>query len=117
MQSSRNIEKNQPVAPILRALSAIESIANLAWLRSLQRVVGALLGGYAFTAALVALLTIVLAHVGLPRSEAVVSASMLGFLIYLLVLLWAFSVRSLARLWAVLAAGTALTCGLLPLIL
>lgn len=104
------------LAKIPRVLVAIKSIANLPWFRRPQQVVGAVLGGYAFTAALVALLTIALAHAGLPRSEAVVSASMLGFLVYLVVLLWAFSVRGLVRLWAVLAGATALTCGLLALI-
>ena len=86
------------------------------WLRIGQRVAGALLGGYAFSAALVALLTVALARAGLPRSEAVVSASLLGFGVYLLVLLWAFSVPSLLRLWAWLACTTALTGGLLALL-
>lgn len=81
----------------------------------LLRVTGALLGGYGFTAALVALLAGALPLVGMARSEAVVLAAMLGFVIYLLVLLWAFSVRSLARLWAVLAGGTALAYGLIAL--
>ena len=80
------------------------------------RVLGAIAGGYAFTAALVALLAAALPLLGLARSEAVVSAAMLGFVIYLLVLLWAFSVRSLARLWAVLAGGTGLAFGLFQLV-
>lgn len=80
------------------------------------RITAALPGGYAFSAACVALLTAGLPRLGLSRSEAVASAAMAGFVLYLLVLLWAFSVRSLARLWAVLAAGTALACGLLFLI-
>lgn len=90
----------------------------MAWagLVVLLRVTGALLGGYAFSAALVALLAVGLPLLGLPRSEAVVSAAMLGFVLYLLLLLWAFSVRSLVRLWGVLAAGTALACGLILLI-
>ena len=90
----------------------MKSIAHLPWLRIVQRIIGALPGGYLFTAAQVALLTIVLERAGLARSEAVVSASMGGFLLYLLVLLWTFSVRSLARLWALLAGGTALAGGL-----
>ncbi|MDP3796229.1 MAG: iron uptake protein [Polaromonas sp.] len=79
------------------------------------RVTAALLGGYAFSAALVALLATALALAGMARSEAVVLAAMLGFVLYLLVLLWAFSVRSLARLWAVLAGGSVLGYGLLQL--
>ena len=80
------------------------------------RVTAALLGGYAFSAALVALLAAALPLAGMARSEAVVLAAMLGFLLYLLVLLWAFSVRSLARLWARLAGASVLACGLLQLI-
>ncbi|MDO8372947.1 MAG: PepSY domain-containing protein, partial [Polaromonas sp.] len=66
------------------------------WVRIVLRLIAALPGGYAFTAALVALLAAALPLLGLARSEAVVSAAMLGFVLYLLVLLWAFSVRSLA---------------------
>lgn len=80
------------------------------------RVTAALLGGYAFSAALVALLAAVLPLAGMARSEAVVLAAMLGFVLYLLVLLWAFSVRSLARLWAGLAGASVLAYGLLQLI-
>ncbi len=86
------------------------------WVRIVLRLIAALPGGYAFTAALVALLAAALPLLGLARSEAVVSAAMLGFVLYLLVLLWAFSVRSLAWLWAVLAGGTALVLVLLQLI-
>ena len=116
LRSGQNSESNRPLAHIQRALAAIDSIADLVWLRIGQRVAGALLGGYAFSAALVALLTVALARAGLPRSEAVVSASLLGFGVYLLVLLWAFSVPSLLRLWAWLACATALTGGLLALL-
>jgi hypothetical protein len=80
------------------------------------RVVAAIAGGYAFTASCVALLAATLPLAGMQRSEAVVLSAMLGFLFYLGVLLWAFSVRSLARLWTVLAGGTALAFGLFQLI-
>lgn len=90
--------------------------ATRSWVRIVLRLIAALPGGYAFTAAVVALLATALPLLGLARSEAVVSAAMLGFVLYLLVLLWAFSVRSLARLWAVLAGGTALAFGLFQLV-
>ena len=51
-------------------------------------------------------------HVRLLRSEAVVLAAMLGFVVYLVVLLWAFAERSLARLAAVVLAGAAAAHGL-----
>ena len=71
------------------------------------RVVGAVFGGYALTALAVATASAVLARLGMTRSEAVVLAAMLGFVLYLVLLLWAFSVKSTARLWLVLAAGMA----------
>ncbi|MES2950144.1 MAG: iron uptake protein [Pseudomonadota bacterium] len=76
------------------------------------RVTGAVLGSYGISAALVALLAVGLTAAGLARSEAVVTASLLGFVLYLVVVLWAFSVRSLARLWVCLGGGTALLLGL-----
>ncbi|HKO91892.1 MAG TPA: PepSY-associated TM helix domain-containing protein [Polyangiaceae bacterium] len=55
------------------------------------RIVLSLLGGYAFSAAVSAGLAWGLPRVSsLPRGEAVVLAGMLGFVIYLGVLLWAF---------------------------
>lgn len=78
------------------------------------RVLGAVGGGYAFCAACVALLAVALPRLaGVPRSEAVLAAAMLGFVLYLAVLVWAFSVPSLGRLWCALAGGTALAYGLL----
>lgn len=78
----------------------------------LLRIIGAVLGGYAVSAAVVALLAVGLTRLSMARSEAVVSASLLGFVLYLLVLLWAFSVRSLWRLWAGVVGGSALAYGL-----
>jgi hypothetical protein len=69
------------------------------------RVLGAVGGGYAVTAASVAALAAVLAACGMARPDAVVLAAMLGFLLYLALLLWAFTVKSVARLWLALAAG------------
>jgi hypothetical protein len=82
----------------------------------LLRVTLAVAGGYALTAALVALLTQGLVLAGLPRSEATVSAAMLGFVIYLVVLLWAFSVRSTSRLSLGVLGGAALAWGVLQFI-
>jgi hypothetical protein len=72
------------------------------------RVLGAVFGGYALTALAVSTAGAVMARLGLTRSEAVVLAAMAGFLIYLGLLLWAFSVQSLARLWAALLAWAVL---------
>lgn len=76
------------------------------------RLIAAIPGGYALTAAVVAVLGGLLPLLGLARSEAVVLSAMLGFVLYLLLLLWAFAQRSLARLWGVFAGGLA-ACGTL----
>lgn len=73
------------------------------------RIVGAVAGGYLLTALTVIAAGAVLARLGMARSEAVALSSMLGFVFYLVLMLWAFSVRSTARLVLVLAAGTMMT--------
>lgn len=69
------------------------------------RLLGAVFGGYALTVLTVVAAGAVMARLGMARSEAAVLAAMLGFVVYLALLLWAFSIRSVARLWLVLAAG------------
>lgn len=76
------------------------------------RVLGAVFGGYALTALMVAAAGAVVARLGMARSEAVVSAAMLGFVAYLALLLWGFSVKSVARLWVTLASGAVVLAGL-----
>ncbi len=100
------VTMHSPSNVVLRARATVTA-------RVLLRVTGAVLGSYIACAALVALVAVGLAALGLTRSEAVVTASLLGFVFYLLVVLWAFSVRKLAWLWACLAGGTALAYGLM----
>ena len=85
-------------------------------LHAALRVLGAVGGGYALSALGVAAGAALLARAGMPPSEAVALAAMLGFIAYLLVLLWAFSVPSLARLWLVLGGAGALLAALLAVI-
>lgn len=73
------------------------------------RIVGAIGGGYLLTASTVIAAGAVLARLGMARSEAVALSSMLGFVFYLVLLVWAFGVRSAAQLWGGLAAGAVLT--------
>ncbi|MBA3595148.1 MAG: hypothetical protein M3Q12_00580 [Pseudomonadota bacterium] len=82
----------------------------------LLRLLAAIGGGYALTAATVPLAALLLAAAGMARSEATTLAMMLGFIFYALLLLWAFSVGSLSRLWTVLAGSTAVTTGALLLL-
>ena len=72
-----------------------------------QRVLLAVVGGYLLTSGLVSFGALALAAV-MPRSEAVVLMAMLGFIVYLGLLIWAFAERRLSRLWLVLGAGAVL---------
>lgn len=74
------------------------------------RIVLAIVGGYAVASGLVALIAAGLPlAAGLARNEAVVLASMLGFLFYLALLICGFSIQRLPRLFllfATLGAGS-----------
>ena len=87
-----------------RGAVGLKRVASIKAVQIVLRLVAAIGGGYAAAAGLAALAAVALPQVtGLPRSEAVVLASMLAFLIYLALLIWAFAERRLVRLWLVLA--------------
>lgn len=78
----------------------------------IARAVVAVLGGYALSAGLSAALAVTLPLVSsLPKSESVLLASMLGFVIYLLVLLWVLVERRVVLVLAVLGGGALLSSG------
>jgi hypothetical protein len=79
----------------------------------LARVALAVIGGYAASAGFVATFSAALPLVGVVRSEAVVLSSMLGFVLYVVLVLWGFAESRLWRfcLGLVLPAG----CGLASL--
>ncbi|EKU79683.1 hypothetical protein ABIB42_003775 [Massilia sp. UYP32] len=79
------------------------------------RIAGAVAGGYLLTALTVIAAGAVLARFGMARSEAVALSSMLGFVFYLALLVWAFTVRSIARQLAVLAAGAVMMAAVIHL--
>lgn len=56
----------------------------------------AVLGGYAFTSGYVALSSILLVKLGMQMGEAVMLNGMLGFIVYLGVILWVFTT---AKMW------------------
>jgi len=76
-----------------------------------QRVALAVVGGYGLSSALAALAAAGLSAL-MPRSEAVVLMAMFAFVIYLVVLLWAFAERLLVKLWLVLGGGALAAQGL-----
>lgn len=77
----------------------------------LSRVTAALLGGYAFCWGFIALGVAGLYRLGMPFHDAEHLSSIVAFLLYLSVFLWAFAARSLPRVWTVLAGGGALMAG------
>lgn len=82
------------------------------------RLILAVGGSYGVSAGLTALAAVALPMTtGIPRSEAVVLASMLASLVYLTLLIWAFAARRLTHLCVVFAAvGTASWGGALGLV-
>lgn len=71
-----------------------------------SRVLAAVIGAYAFTSAASVLLALLLP---MPRAQATLLSSMvIGYLIYAVAVIWIFSIRSVARAWVVMLAGTAL---------
>jgi hypothetical protein len=76
------------------------------WLRVTARVLLAALGVYAASSAVVAALSAELPLTGFPRAEGVELATMLGFVVFLVLLLWSFAERRLARLGLGLALLT-----------
>ncbi|KZD07846.1 hypothetical protein [Oceanibaculum pacificum] len=79
------------------------------------RLLAVIVGGYYLTAALVSLGAAGMAGIGLPGSEAVVLAAMLGFLVYLGLLIWGFAERRMRLLCLVFLGGPLLAQGLLYL--
>lgn len=61
-----------------------------------SRILAAVLGGYALSAAIAALLALVWP---LPRADAVLASTMLSFTVYTLIIIWVFSTRSASRAW------------------
>jgi hypothetical protein len=76
------------------------------------RAFAAAIGGYIVSALFTAVLTHLLS---LPRADAVLVATMLGFLLYAIVAMAAFYVRSVPRLWMTLAVACAVLGAVLAL--
>lgn len=75
---------------------------NSAWREILLRSLLAILGGYAFTYAVVAALARLLP---LEPADTVVVVTLLSLIVYLVFLLWAFAARSSLRVGLVTASG------------
>lgn len=105
-----------PAAPPSGAARMSKRALSLRYrLQVASRVVAAAVGGYALTSATIVLVALLLP---LPRAQAVLASSMLGFVWYTLAVIAVFSVRTAVRAWLAIAlptAAIALACAwLLP---
>lgn len=76
-----------------------------------SRALAAIGGGYALSAVCAALLAVVLP---LPRAEAVITATLLSFVVFCCAVLWVFAARNAWRAWAGLVVpGVVVGLGLL----
>lgn len=81
----------------------------------LSRIGAAVLGGYAFCWGFVALVLSAGYAAGLSFHDAEHLGGILGVLLFLVVFLWTFAARRVARVWAVLLIGGAAMTGLAAL--
>jgi hypothetical protein len=82
------------------------SPSRVAW-----RIAAGMLGGYAFTWGFIALAIGLLFAARMEFHDAEALGYIVGFIVFLVAFLWAFSAHSLARVWLVLAGGGALMAG------
>lgn len=76
----------------------------------LSRLLAAVLGGYALSAALTAALTL---YLPIARTEAMLVGTLLSFLAYALAVMWAFAAPHALRAWSGLLVPTLLLALLL----
>lgn len=77
-------------------------------LQTTNRLMAAILGGYAFTWGLTAFGITALVAMGVDFHEAETGLSLIAFLVYLGLFLWTFATASMTRVWLVLAGGAVL---------
>lgn len=81
------------------------------YLPTINRIVAALLGGYAFTWGFTALGIAGLVALGVDFHEAETGVLLLSFLVFLGLFLWTFAARNMLKVWGVLLAGAlSMTC-------
>lgn len=71
----------------------------------LSRIIAAVVGGYAFSTMVILILTYLLP---LPQKDALMLSTMLSYIIYLLTIIWVFSVKTVRTAWIGMIASTGL---------
>ncbi len=86
------------------------------YLPIINRIIAALLGGYAFTWGFTALGIAALVALGVDFHEAETGVLLLSFLVFLGLFLWTFAAQNMLKVWGVLVIGTlSMTCTALVL--
>ncbi|WP_039918649.1 hypothetical protein [Cellvibrio mixtus] len=92
------------------------STSTLSTRHVIARIGAGVLGGYAFVWGFIALGLAGFYAVGLPFHDAEALSNILGFLLFLVVFLWAFAASNLKRVWMILVGGGLLMTGIGALI-
>jgi hypothetical protein len=82
----------------------LQTANRSAWLL-VSRVFASLLGSYGFVWGFVTLVSVLGTAAGMPFGEARTLAYLLAFLVFLVCFCWAFTARSVARVWLVFVGG------------
>lgn len=77
-----------------------------------SRALAAIFGGYALSALFCASAGLALMHTGASRLDAVMTATMLAFVVHFIAAIWAFRAPSASRLWVGMVILAALLGGL-----
>lgn len=77
------------------------------------RFLAAIVGGYAFTSSFISLLALVLP---LSKLDAVLISTTISILVYTCVFIWAFTVKSLTRIWITILLTSGITTLALALV-
>jgi hypothetical protein len=89
----------------MSSVPSTQTASNPTKLQLVSRVSASLLGSYGFVWGFATLTTVLGAAAGMPFGEAYTLAALLAFVVFLICFCWAFTERSLARVWLVLATG------------
>lgn len=95
-----------PASPRPASASSASSMPRYRWAIA-SRALAATAGGYALSALFCASAGLALLHAGASRLDAVMTATMLAFVLQPIAAIWAFRARSTSRVWvgmAILAA-------------
>lgn len=85
--------------PASKVVDVPPSLSRYRWAIA-SRSVAAIFGGYGLAATFAACMSLALPLVGMSRPDAVLTATMLAFVLHAVAALWAFSCASAWRTWA-----------------